>query len=87
MHEHGLKLDHLTEYTAYPVHMERLNWLVKTIQHERPSKGETVRILDVGCGTGCMVDVLREAGSRAFGVDKSQAMVEFSKQKYPQCQI
>ena len=29
MHEHGLKLDHLTEYTAYPVHMERLNWLGK----------------------------------------------------------
>ena len=56
------------------------------VESTQPDKSNSV-ILDVGCGTGCMVDVLREAGYRAFGVDKSQAMVEFSRQKYPKTQI
>jgi len=56
------------------------------IDATQPDKANSV-ILDVGCGTGCMVDTLREAGYRAFGVDKSKAMVEFSKTKYPKSNI
>lgn len=40
-----------------------------------PSKKYST-ILDVGCGTGCLVDQLTTMGFHAFGVDKSKAMIE-----------
>jgi SAM-dependent methyltransferase len=39
-----------TEYIHYPVHLERLRWLIKTINEHRNSG--PIKILDVGCGTG-----------------------------------
>jgi len=79
MHAHGLKLDHLTEYTAYPVHMERLNWLVKTIQEQRAldSAVAPVRILDVGCGTGNITIPLGMIpNSEVVGIDMYQPNID-----------
>jgi SAM-dependent methyltransferase len=82
MHEHGLKLDHLTEYTAYPVHMERLNWLVKTIQDQRASASETVKILDVGCGTGNITIPLGMIpNSEVVGIDMYQPNIDLVNQR------
>jgi len=82
MHEHGLKLGHLTEYTAYPVHMERLNWLVKTIQDQRSSSSETVRILDVGCGTGNITIPLGVIpNSEVVGIDMYQPNIDLVNQR------
>ena len=52
----------------------------------QPDKTNSV-LLDIGCGTGCMVDTLRNAGYRAYGIDKSNAMVSVAKEKYPQCSV
>lgn len=41
------------------------------------------RFLDIGSGTGYAVNELTELGFDAFGVDKSEAMIEFSEKKYP----
>lgn len=38
--------------------------------------------LDIGSGTGYIVNQLSEAGYIAYGIDKSQAMVEYSDKKY-----
>jgi SAM-dependent methyltransferase len=40
--------------------------------------------LDIGSGTGYVVDQLRQGGYMAYGLDKSQAMVNHSEQKYPE---
>jgi len=40
-------------------------------------------VLDVGSGTGHFVDALHEKGLQATGVDSSNAMVQYSKKKYP----
>ena len=40
--------------------------------------------LDVGSGTGKVVDELREAGYRAYGIDKAKAMVDVAEEKYPE---
>ncbi len=50
LYPHAIDVEPHTEYNHYPVHLERLRWLIKTIDEERPAG--TVRILDVGCGTG-----------------------------------
>ncbi len=60
--------------------------LRKIVESTQPDK-ETSTILDVGCGSGCMVDALREAGYRAVGIDKSAAMVDVAKRKYPAASV
>lgn len=60
--------------------------LKRIVESTQPDKTNSV-ILDVGCGTGCMVDTLRAAGYRAFGVDKSAAMVNVSRNKYPKADV
>jgi SAM-dependent methyltransferase len=40
-----------TEYTAYPCHLSRLEWIYNTIEKFR-IPGQTVKVLDVGAGTG-----------------------------------
>ena len=39
--------------------------------------------LDVGCGTGHLLNEINELGYHAYGIDKSKSMVEYCSQKYP----
>lgn len=50
LYPHAIDVEPHTEYVNYPVHLERLRWLIKTIDEQRPVG--PIRILDVGCGTG-----------------------------------
>jgi 2-polyprenyl-3-methyl-5-hydroxy-6-metoxy-1,4-benzoquinol methylase len=43
--------------------------------------------LDVGCGTGHLVNNLQEKGYRVFGIDKSPEMVKQSGQNFPKGEI
>lgn len=43
----------------------------------------TSKVLDIGSGTGQHVNLLNKAGYKTEGVDKSEAMVKYSKSKYP----
>lgn len=47
-----------------------------------PKKGE--KILDVGCGTGDLVNSLVNLGCRVVGVDRSENMIQSARNKYPQ---
>lgn len=38
--------------------------------------------LDIGCGTGCLVDALKRRGYNAIGVDKSKAMIDTGKERH-----
>jgi SAM-dependent methyltransferase len=40
-------------------------------------------ILDIGSGTGCAVNQLSNAGYNVYGIDKSDAMIEFSETRFP----
>jgi SAM-dependent methyltransferase len=51
------------------------------ISATQPDKDHSV-ILDIGCGTGCLVDALKRKGFRAIGVDKSNAMIETGKERH-----
>ena len=45
----------------------------------RPRKG--MRVLDVGCGTGTILKMYRDAGCRVSGIDSSPAMAVTARQK------
>jgi len=55
-----------------------LNSIIKMTEPTRNSV-----FLDIGSGTGDLVNELREAGYQAFGIDKSQAMIDISEMKHP----
>jgi len=57
-------------------------YLKKIIAMTQPTVNNSV-FLDVGSGTGYVVNELKEAGFKAYGVDKSEAMVEYASKKYP----
>ena len=46
-----------------------------------PQKGE--RILDLGCGTGYLTNLIAQSGADVVGVDNSEAMIAKAKQAYP----
>lgn len=58
----------------------------KLIQTMMPPK-ETSILLDVGSGTGEFVNYLTDLGYRAYGVDKSDAMIDAAKSKYDDIEI
>lgn len=40
-------------------------------------------ILDVGCGTGLFLDILKVSSDEYFGIDPSNKMLEFFRKKHP----
>jgi len=58
--------------------------LINIINATEPTTKNSV-FLDIGSGTGEVVKNLTDAGYRAFGIDKSPAMIELSGFKYPEC--
>jgi 2-polyprenyl-3-methyl-5-hydroxy-6-metoxy-1,4-benzoquinol methylase len=57
----------------------------KIIELTRPSTSNSV-FLDVGCGTGHLVNHLTDLGYQAHGIDVSRDMVEHSRKKFPDIQ-
>jgi len=60
--------------------------LFQIIKMTEPTTANSV-FLDIGSGTGCVVNELANAGYDTYGIDKSSAMVEFSETKYPNINI
>jgi len=59
-----------------------VNAIIKITQPDNKSN-----ILDVGSGTGYIVNELNELGYSVYGVDKSPVMVDYSREKYPDLMI
>jgi len=57
--------------------------LVQVLKMTEPSAKHS-SFLDIGSGTGYTIDQLTQAGYKAYGIDKSDAMVKYSEDKYPE---
>jgi ubiquinone/menaquinone biosynthesis C-methylase UbiE len=55
------------------------------VQITQPDKSSI--FLDIGSGTGHIVNELTELGYNTYGVDKSQAMIEYSTKKFPDIMV
>jgi len=62
---------------------ERIRYEMDTVLKTVQPDPKHSTLLDIGSGTGVLVNYLKEKGFRAYGVDKSKAMVEISKERYP----
>jgi SAM-dependent methyltransferase len=58
--------------------------LINVINTTMPTTRNSV-FLDIGSGTGHVVKTLVDSGYKAFGIDKSKAMIEFSEEVHPNC--
>jgi len=59
--------------------------LVQVLKMTEPTTRHST-FLDIGSGSGYVVDQLRQGGYMAYGLDKSQIMVDHSEKKYPECE-
>lgn len=75
---------HNTQWNA-SLYDDKHNFVFKygedVVQLLAPDKGE--RILDVGCGTGYLTNLIAQAGARVVGIDKSPSMVQRAQAVYP----
>lgn len=51
------------------------------------SEGESLKILDAGCGPGFFSIILSAAGHELIGIDGSEAMLQEAKEKAIRCQV
>ncbi|MHB1921616.1 MAG: class I SAM-dependent methyltransferase [Chitinophagaceae bacterium] len=47
-----------------------------------PKPGQN--ILDLGCGTGYLSEIIRKSGANVFGVDASAEMIQQATKRYPE---
>jgi len=52
---------------------------------QQTSPNQKSIILDIGCGTGNHVSLLKEKGYNVMGIDKSEHMITKAKEKYSDC--
>jgi len=67
-----------TDYTEYPCHLSRLEWIYDTIEHLRET-GKQARVLDVGAGTGNVTIPLGLIdNSEILGIDIHQPTLDIA---------
>jgi len=66
---------------------KRVDFEIDSIIQMTDPNVDTSVFLDIGSGTGDLVDRLHRRGYVVFGIDRSQSMVNFAEKKYPEAQI
>ena len=76
-------------FIAFLERVEQLPWLraMREESFARLGLGAGQGMLEVGCGPGTAVDLLRRRGIAAVGVDASRSMVEHARTKVPQAEF
>jgi SAM-dependent methyltransferase len=62
--------------------LPRIEKVTTILQNTNPYK-ENSKFLDIGCGTGMLVNTLTNEGYDSFGIDTSEYMVDYAEEKYP----
>jgi SAM-dependent methyltransferase len=63
--------------------MTRTEYDINKIIDTTQLNPETAYVLDVGCGTGCLVNEFTKKGINVKGIDKSLNMINYANSKYP----
>ncbi len=78
-----------SQFIAFLEHIEQLSWLeaVREESFTRLGLSAGQRMLEIGCGPGTAVQLLRTRGIEAVGVDASRNMVEHARRKVPDAEF
>ena len=63
----------------------KVDYYIDFINKNTQTSNESI-ILDVGSGTGHLVDKLNKSGIQTYGIDKSNSMIKKTEEKYPNIQ-
>lgn len=66
---------------------ERAQYEAQQIVSATQPDPEFSRFLDIGCGTGCLVQTVKDLGYKVVGVDKSAAMIRAGQEKRASCEL
>jgi 2-polyprenyl-3-methyl-5-hydroxy-6-metoxy-1,4-benzoquinol methylase len=73
-------------YDAIHLNMDRHEFEFNKIT-SLSKKDKSTKILDVGCGTGYMVNVFNDKKYDIVGLDKSEDMISYAEKTYPKCEF
>lgn len=77
--------------SKYDSATSRFDWIVpnkiKEVLEKHKLVSDNLNILDLGVGTGQIIEIFKENNSKIFGVDISEEMLALAKQKNPQMEI
>lgn len=75
-------MEHFIPYLgAIPTHRQYFNWKLDQIEREISHSLKNLRLLDVGCALGAMLEEAQKRGLRACGVDISADAVDFCQKR------
>lgn len=73
-------------YDTINIPTTQMSTIIAAINTKTPDKYNDI-FLDVGCGTGTVLNELYKAGFNVYGLDKSESMVEYCNTKNPELNI
>ena len=76
---------YVKHYDEYAYTKEKTNFEFNEICYTSKPNKKTSSILDVGCGTGNLVNKFVKKGYKVKGIDKSKSMIKKAKSKHPNC--
>jgi len=77
---------YINVYDKIHLPKQQLDAVMKSVNMTLPST-ESSMFLDIGCGTGVLMNELDRLGYNVYGIDKSADMVEFCRNKYPKLKL
>lgn len=76
---------YVKHYDSYAYGSGKTDFEFDEICHTSKPNKKKSKILDVGCGTGNLVNKFVKKGYKVRGVDKSKSMIKKAKSKHPNC--
>lgn len=55
--------------------------IIRSVFNKYAGKTKTEQIIDIGCGTGINLDILKNYGKRIIGVDNSEVAISYAKER------
>lgn len=67
---------------VYDIFLERMGRDVRSLAFNMFPPRQTMRVLEVGCGTGTLLDVYRRSQCQLFGIDASPSMLNIARRRF-----
>jgi 2-polyprenyl-3-methyl-5-hydroxy-6-metoxy-1,4-benzoquinol methylase len=60
---------------------------LEILSEAKPAVADKVRVLDLGCGNGCLSHLMAEQGYEVVGLDLSEGGIAIARRSFPECKF